>query len=1406
MKPNLLGIFLLLFSITGYAQFTDDFSDGDFSNNPTWTEGTAGDFLVSNGQLQSNNLIASSSFYLSTPSTTATNCQWEFFANLKFATSSTNYVDVYLCADNSNLLTPTLNGYFVRIGNTLDEICLYKNVAGVISKIIDGADAVVSSSSNNLIKIKVTRNSSNLFNLERDMSGTGNNYVSEGTISDATFVSSQFFGVLIKQSTATFFQKHFFDNFYVGPIIVDVTPPTLVSVTPLSANNLDVLFSEALDPISSQNLINYSVNNAVGAPSSATIDGVNPALMHLSFANAFPSGIMSTLTINNVADINLNPISNAQSNFTYYFIGTPTFKDVIVNEIMADPNPVVGLPLAEYLEIHNRSTSYFNLNGWKISDNLTSGATINKNYLLAPNDYVILVANSDTGLFAGTTKKIGLTSYPSWNDAGDVVYVRDNTSAFIDSVRYNSTWYKDLNKDNGGWSLELINPLSNGNCLTESNWIASNDPNGGTPGLQNSVYNTNPDTQAPSLLAVSAIDSVTLSVCFSEAMDISTSVLSQNYSLSNGIGNPISLNLNSSFSCVNLNLGVALVSGQTYTITVSGVSDCSGNSIGNVFVPFTFIQTQSASFQDLILNEIFADPSPVVGLPSAEFVEIYNRSNKYINLAGLKFTDNSSTGTFGNYILNPLSYVLVCNIADTSSFSFVPNKIGLSSFPSLNNSSDNLYLKTASGLFIDSVSYSDTWYNNVSKKDGGWTLELINPDFNNACAVSGNWTASNNVSGGTPGSINSVYSVAPDVTAPSILNVVAVDSLQISLCFSEAISASSILSSGNYVVSAGIGSPQSITQDGNTCILIQLSTPLINEASYLIQCTNLSDCNGNLLSNPSYSFTYYRPKQFDVLIHEIMADPDPAIGLPSSEYVELYNRSNYPISMNNWKFSTSSSTKSLSNITIQPDSFVILMTPTAYMDYEGTGLPAYPITSFPSLTNSGSNLSLRTAEGKLIHSVNYELSWYADGNKENGGYSLEMIDPLNPCGESSNWKASVHPNGGTPGNANSVYQINADNVTPALERIAVIDNDSIQLFFSETIDSLSMVQRAAYSITNGIGNPAQVYALMNDAKSVILKLSQGLLPKIIYTCTVNGISDCAGNVSGNSFARFAIPEPALAGDIAINEIMFDPNSGGVEWIELVNKSDKTLDLYDLRLGKYDTVAGIVSGEKNIVNNGYLFFAGEYLVLSENQQLIKNQYRCENPAAFLDVKDLISLYTEDVIAIADSSLEPLEYVHYSDKMHFPLLNTTKGVSLERINFMRDANNKTNWNSASANAGFATPGYKNSQYLQEESGNVITVSPEIFSPDNDGYNDVVNISYEFNEPGKAGSIIIFDDRGRFVRNLVKNESMGIKGTYSWNGINEQNEKAPLGIYIIYFEVFNFEGVVKRYKRVCVLGGKL
>lgn len=773
-------LFLLLLFSSSFltAQVLDDFTDSDLNNSPVWVGDTT-DWTIVNGQLRSNANTPSYGFYLSTHSNAATNTQWELYVNLQLQTSSANYTDIFLTSDSADLKSLSNSGYFVRIGNTSDEISLYKRMNGSDTEIIDGLDARVNSS-NNSIYIKVTRDTANLWTLKSNVAGQGFGYVTEGAITDSSISTSNYFGIFVQQSTSTFHLNHFYDNIYVGPIVADSLPPFVISV-----------------------------------------------------------------------------------------------------------------------------------------------------------------------------------------------------------------------------------------------------------------------------------------------------------------------------------------------------------------------------FKDIIINEIFADPSPQVGLPAAEYIELYNNSEKELDLSGWKLTDGSTTGTLTNYTLSPQHYLIVCSKTDTTLFASFNNVMGISSFPILNNSGDQILLKNNSLEVIDSVNYSDTWYPDETKRSGGWSLELSNPHAHTNCPVSNYWKASNNSIGGTPGAVNATNSIAADTDAPQLTSV------------------------------------------------------------------------------------------------------------------------------------------------------------------------------------------------------------------------------------------------------------------------TIFGNDSIQITFNESLDITTALNTSNYTIDNGIGIPIQVKAIDPDLKSVLLIVGTNLQAGIIYTINIgNIISDCSGNpISPNTTSNFVIPESAIANDIVINEILFDPKTDGIDFVEIYNRSNKIIDLKTMMISKYDTIHNVPVNSSSISTESYLMQPGEYILLSENGGTVKSHYETSNPNGFIDVADLPTMNVTSGAVCLASSTNIIDLFIYNESMHFPFLNTTKGVSLERIDFDRPTQDKSNWHSAAEAVGFATPAYKNSQYTNAgETDDVLEITPSIFSPDEDGMNDIVNVNYHFDAPGLVANVTIYDSKGRSVKQLLRNELLGTSGTFSWDGINEDREKEKVGIYIVFMEVFDLSGKVRHYKKTFVLAGKL
>jgi hypothetical protein len=163
----------------------------------------------------------------------------------------------------------------------------------------------------------------------------------------------------------------------------------------------------------------------------------------------------------------------------------------------------------------------------------------------------------------------------------------------------------------------------------------------------------------------------------------------------------------------------------------------------------------------VIISEVFPDPSPVVGLPDAEFIELRNLTNTSISLLGWKIRDQTNTANLpAQAQIEPYGFLILCNTSQTNKFSGYGQTIGVPGFPGLDNNGDVITLLNPQGTVEHQISYTLTWYKNPAKQQGGWSLEIINPeaacmDVLNNSSGSLNWKASADPSGGTPGRANS---------------------------------------------------------------------------------------------------------------------------------------------------------------------------------------------------------------------------------------------------------------------------------------------------------------------------------------------------------------------------------------------------------------------------------------------------------------------------------------------------------------------------------------------------------------------------------------------------------------------------------------------------------------------------
>lgn len=621
------------------------------------------------------------------------------------------------------------------------------------------------------------------------------------------------------------------------------------------------------------------------------------------------------------------------------------------------------------------------------------------------------------------------------------------------------------------------------------------------------------------------------------------------------------------------------------------------------------------------------------------------------------------------------------------------------------------------------------------------------------------------------------------------------------LQFNREMDAMSAEEEGNYQISDGIEVTAAALDVADKRQLLLSLSSLQPGNTYTLRLGDVRDGEGNSAEGQEFPFTYtdsYELRLYDLLISEIHAAPNDHTLLPDVEWVELYNASGRTLELGGVTFGDESRSSTLPAHSLSAGGYVLLAPAAGAAELQAYG-PVLGLSSWPSLNNDGDSLHLGSAAGKVLDRVAYRQGWYGSSDKAAGGWSLERIDLKAPCAGGANWTASMATAGGTPAKENSVATSHPDLRGPELLQAFATDSMHIQLLFNEALDTAGFFP-AWFQLQPAVP-VAGIKVLQADRLE--LQLAAPLSLSENYFLQLSNIRDCSGNLLQESERmEVAFPQPAVSGEVLVNEVMYDPSAGSEEWVELANASAKYINLQNWQLATYSN--GIKATV--VLSRNYLLLPPQgFLVFSPNTAAVQNAFPAAPEQGLVQLSGFPRLAnTGDSLVLLNEKEEQVDLFGYSGELHSPFIQETKGVSLERISLSAPSNEAGNWTSAAATANYGTPGQANSQAFAgtpEEGG--FQVEPEVILPGSSGRADFAAIRFAPKRQGLMARLAIYDEEGREIKVLIDGRLLGSKVFQTWDGTNKAGSRVGTGYYVVLLKVYNAGGYQRVYRKAVVVG---
>ena len=1023
------------------------------------------------------------------------------------------------------------------------------------------------------------------------------------------------------------------------------------------------------------------------------------------------------------------------------------FRTFVLNEFI--PQPISGLP--EFVEIVNMNSDTVDLKNWRITDS-NEGVNYGLGSIsIAMDDYVVIAADSTLvdSVPNGVPYLIPDGGFPTLNNGGDEIRIFDPFNTLIDSLTYTSNWGISQ-----GISLEKF--FADDSSHLQVNWAPSTSPAGFTIGAPNAVT---PATINGTLLSNDIFYSPAIPSELDE-VTITIPILNSGTSIFSGIVQVFSNNVMINQSPVNsgnmgdsvlVDVSIGTFSSGFHELSLSLIVENDEDENDNAGLDTLKIRYP---FGTLLINEFMSAPN--------------NDQSEFVELIAFEDLEMIDWGISDNHLdpvqLEPFSvsngdFILV--LSDSNMIDLVDGDAHLTmpfNFPSLNNSADGIFLFDHTGSIIDSLHYDNDWPLTSER-----STEKTRPSYTSNEPL--NWSLADADVSMTPGAKNSVMILDVDgmilqdaityLPTPPFPDSVVTILIPIVNAGIESFDGTYSIEMNDDEIGDGI---IPIISMGDT---VMIESEIVSPSSGVNAVTiilNISDDENPENDIGVFSLNVRYPFG-SVLINEFLAAPNN----DQSEFVELIAFQDLELIA--WGISDNVLIPiQIDSFSVENGDFLVILSDSNMIDFVNDGAHITIPSNFPGLNNSADGIYLFDHTGSVIDSLNYDGDWPVTNDR-----STEKKRPSYISNISGNWSFANADVSMTPGAQNSVMILDVD---------GMVLQDSITYLpvppFPDSVVTLQIpIVNAGIELFDGTFSIE-----MNDDE-----IGEGIIPTISMGDTVIIESEIVSPSSGvhsisiilniaddgnseNNIATFPLAVRYIFGSILINEFFSRPDSTESEFVEMIPQQNVNINDWTLM---------DLGGTKGVFPNLDLTAFTYCLVTGDS--------------SFLDLIPVTSILilpqggfpglnnTSETIYILDHTESVIDSLQYNE--NWPLMDS-RSTEKYRINDM--SNEPKNWGISVGDIG-KTPGFQNSLFFSDlPSKGSVEISPDPFSPDGDGIDDELTITFSLPYLEAVIRWEIVDMAGRVIAKPYYNYQVGQNGKLTWNGHRDNGKQARIGIYVM------------------------